>query len=825
MSKENKVKRTFSAASDENGFAVGEGTASAASGLEAMPAELAASCLAQMPCGVAFCQVLFEAEKPVDFVYLYTNPAFLQQTGVGGVQGQRASEVTPDILGWGQAARVDLYGRVARGGATESVEVYVDALGRGFLIQVFCPKPDHFVALFTNSTPEKTEVLRQALSEQRYRTVVEDQTELICRFRQDGTMTFVNEIYARFFGQNSAEIVGTQWQPKVYPDDIPHVESQLRCLAPEHPVVVIENRVYSAEGDLRWMQFVNRAFFDGDGRLLEIQSVGRDIMERKQVEIALARSEAQLKEAQRIAHVGSWEHDLLTNTIAWSDEMSRVFGFSPDHSQPTYEFWLSTLHPEDRSSTDQSYKAALTKREPFKITHRILMADGEVKHVHIRGEFFFAADGHPVRAAGTAQDISERKHAEIRLEEYQLHLEQMVEDRTTALSIAKEAADAANRAKSAFLANISHELRTPMNGIMGMTNLAQRNTADRTLQGFFRKIQQSSQDLLGLIDRILKLTWLESGQFSLSTQNLRLGDILDKIIAFRKPRAREKGLSLLDDIDPRLARMPLRGDATHVGQLLGILVCNAIKFTVQGSVTVRAFLAEENEADVVVRFEVLDTGIGISAENQKYVFTAFEQADSSLTRRYSGTGLGLAIGKRLALAMGGEIGVTSQLGLGSLFWCTVRLSRGEEVVENLPMITDDSAEKELIARFSGCQILLVEDEAINQEVTKTLMEYAGLSVDVANDGEEAVEKSRGFDYDLIVMDLRMPKLDGVKASELIRLLPGRSQTPILALTASVFSKDSERCFNAGMNGFIAKPVNPEMLYSTLLEWLEKAKKD
>jgi PAS domain S-box-containing protein len=819
------VKTSLPASSNKSGSDLGEGSESTARDLEGLPAEFAAMCLEHMPCGLAFCQVLFEAEKPVDFVYLYTNPAFQQQTGSGSVKGKRASEATPDILGREPQTSLDLYGRVARGGAAEHLEIYAAGLQRGFLIQSFCPQPGHFVALFGNLSPDSMEARRHALSEQRYRTVVEDQTELICRFRQDGTVIFVNEVYARFFGQECADIVGTKWQPKVYADDIPHIESQLRSLAPEHPVIVIENRVYSGAGDLRWVQFVNRALFADDGRLLEIQSVGRDIMERKQIEIALSRSEALLKEAQRIAHVGSWEHDLVTNTITWSDEMGRIFGFSSEHSLPTYDIWLATLHPEDRCATDNAYKSALAKRAPFTLTHRILMTEGEVRHIHVRGEFFFSPEGYPVRAAGTAQDVSERKHAEIKLKEYQQHLEQMVEDRTTALSIAKEAADAANRAKSAFLANISHELRTPMNGIMGMTNLAQRNTTDRTLQSFFGRIQQSSQDLLGIIDRILKITWLESGQFSLSMQDMRLGDILEKIIAFRKPRAREKDLRLLVDIDSRLARMPLRGDATHVGQLLGILVCNAIKFTVQGSITARAFLLEENETYVVVRFEVLDTGIGIAAENQKYIFAAFEQADSSLTRRYSGTGLGLAIGKRLAQAMGGEIGVTSQLGLGSLFWCTVRLDRGEERVEELAVTSKDSAEKELIARFSGCRILLVEDEAINQEVTKTLMEYAGLAVDVANDGEEAVEKSRVFDYDLIVMDLRMPRLDGVKASQLIRQLPGLSQTPILALTASVFSKDSERCFNAGMNGFIAKPVDPELLYSTLLEWLEKTRKD
>jgi len=224
---------------------------------------------------------------------------------------------------------------------------------------------------------------------------------------------------------------------------------------------------------------------------------------------------------------------------------------------------------------------------------------------------------------------------------------------------------------------------------------------------------------------------------------------------------------------------------------------------------------------VLLRFEVNDTGIGISSENQKRLFTAFERTDNSMTRKHGGTGLGLAISKRLAQAMGGGIGVESHVGVGSLFWFTARVDKLSGRVATIAPDASVAAEDELRSRHCGARILLVEDEPINQEVTRVLMEEVGLNVDVADNGAEAVKMATDTDYALIVMDLRMPVLGGVEATCLIRTLPGRSRTPILALTASVFAKDSDECFAAGMNDFISKPVIPEHLFQTLLKWLSK----
>ena len=409
--------------------------------------------------------------------------------------------------------------------------------------------------------------------------------------------------------------------------------------------------------------------------------------------------------------------------------------------------------------------------------------------------------------------------AETALENYRNHLERMVEDRTAALSIAKEAAEAANRAKSIFLANMSHEFRTPMNGIMGMTSLAMRRATDPKQIDQLKKAGQSAQRLVALIDDILDLSKIEAEQLKLETIDFSLGEVLEHLNGLLTQTASEKGLALRIDIAPDLSSLPLRGDSLRLGQILINLTSNAIKFTAAGSVTVRVLLIIETASDVQVRCEVQDTGIGISAEDQKRVFRPFEQADGSTTRKYGGTGLGLAISKQLAEAMGGDIGVQSQVGLGSTFWLTARLAKGVSIDEPATATNSLSAEYELKAHFSGAHILLAEDDLICQEVSRDLMQEAGLLVDLADDGAEAVEMATRTDYALIVMDMQMPTLSGIEAARAIRALPRCKHTPILAMTANVFAENRAQCLGAGMNDFITKPVNPAALFETLLRWL------
>jgi signal transduction histidine kinase len=388
-----------------------------------------------------------------------------------------------------------------------------------------------------------------------------------------------------------------------------------------------------------------------------------------------------------------------------------------------------------------------------------------------------------------------------------------------ALTIAKETAEAANRAKSTFLANMSHELRTPMTAIMGMTDLALRRATDPKQIDQLKKSKSGAQKLLGIINDILDISKIEADRLTIERVPFKLEEVLENLMNMIAHKAQDKQLRLLVDLTPDVAGISLLGDPLRLGQILLNLTGNAIKFTERGSVTVRARLIEDCATEVWLRWEVSDTGIGIDAEHHERLFTAFEQADGSMTRKYGGTGLGLAISKRLVQMMGGEIGVDSTVGQGSTFWFTVRLGKATDAVSPAPTFSPSSTEAQLKSQFAGTRILLAEDEPINQEVSRGLLEDICLVVDLAEDGVVAVALARQNHYDLILMDMQMPHLNGVEATQAIRQESLNTTTPILAMTAYAFDEDRQVCIDAGMNDHIGKPVDPDLLFATLLKWL------
>jgi len=435
-------------------------------------------------------------------------------------------------------------------------------------------------------------------------------------------------------------------------------------------------------------------------------------------------------------------------------------------------------------------------------------------------------------------EINEREHAEaalfsanlllqenmVELERHRHHLEELVQLRTNELALSKEAAEEASRAKSMFLAKMSHEIRTPMNAIIGLNGVLQNEITDPMQQGHLVKIDMAAHHLLRIINDILDLSKIEAGKLTFENTDFSLHGVIEHSVELLHDRASAKGLQVSLDISSSIPQV-LYGDPMRLEQILLNYLSNAIKFTEQGFIKIRAKVIEDLAGSVMVHIEVEDKGIGLTTDQAALLFQSFNQADNSTTRKFGGTGLGLVISKHLATMMGGDAGVKSGYGVGSTFWMTVRLEKSDNsklAVDNSKSVLINDPKLILAKKYPHVRLLVAEDDEFNQLVVSEILRQAGMQVDLVENGQMALERVIVGDYALVLMDMQMPVMDGLEATRRIRKLPEKSTIPIIAMTANDFEEDRQHCRDAGMSDFISKPVNAEKFYSLLLHWLSNS---
>ena len=513
--------------------------------------------------------------------------------------------------------------------------------------------------------------------------------------------------------------------------------------------------------------------------------VGLLIINFHEAQDLLKRKITELNESQEFARVGTWEVDMRTLKPTWSKATYQILDLQPESEIPAISEMLSDTPAND--SFAEQIEAFFKGADSYDATGQLLTGKGGNLWIHSRGTTFYE-QGRPVRKFGVFSDIT--RHVE----------------REQALEDAKQSAELAAEARTQFLANMSHEIRTPMNGVIGMTSLLEQETLSPTAQKYVEVIQGCSDALLATINDILDFTKLDAGKVVLESRVFRVGDLLNNSTSIVRKGIEDKGLRL--DIKGDALELKLLGDPLRLEQVLVNLLSNASKFTEQGSITVQADRLATHGQRQRFSLQVIDTGIGIDPAAQETLFSPFVQADASTTRQYGGTGLGLAICQKIISHMKGELSLSSSPGTGSTFSIELELP-----VAELPEETTEQAAPMQLSQT--IQVLLAEDNMVNQTVAKRMLGKLGLQATVVENGAEALDQIKTGSFDVVLMDLQMPVMDGLEATSHIRTLPEIRQPKIIALTANAMQEDRDRCIEVGMDDFLAKPVRLEDLRAAI----------
>lgn len=667
-------------------------------------------------------------------------------------------------------------------------------------------------------------------SEERYRTMIESSNDMIWTLSADCRFTFINQQTADITGLCIEEWLGKTFEPLVFEEDLPMIIG-IHGRLMQGEKVQYEVRGRKADGDMLIL-FVSASPIYKDGKVCGTISFARDITAIKQAEAQRNAMEAKVTETLTLLQT------VLDSTPDWVFAKDRNYRFlfvnkafataqgcAPKDmiGRPDNDFWSDELCQGNPAAGERGFHNDDDSAMAGSLIHNpedcTTLANGEMIVFDTIKIPLLDTSGHCYGMLGYARDVTARKAAEKKLKELNELLEERIEQRTMELSQAKQMAESANRIKSEFLANVSHEIRTPMNTIIGMAYLALNIATDSRNRDYLQKILSSGEHLLGIIDDILDFSKLDVGKMKIDKVEIDLGRIMNDVGNLIADKAAAKGIELvvIHDDFPRL-----RGDPLRLSQVLINYATNAVKFTENGRIILRARKIDADATSCMVFFEVQDSGIGIGEAEKAQLFHPFQQMDSSSTRQYGGAGLGLAICRQLAGMMhDGEVGVDSILGQGSTFWFRVRL---EKAVETAP--PEDRQEQRInvaaasMSAISGAHVLLVENNIFNQQVASEFLENAQASVCIALNGREAINLLSQDRFDCVLMDIQMPVLNGIDATRIIRANPALANLPVIALTANASIEDRGHCMAAGMNDFIGKPFKPHEFYAVIARWLK-----
>ncbi len=666
-------------------------------------------------------------------------------------------------------------------------------------------------------------------SEERLQDVFDNLQMLTVSLDRNGAVSYCNDYLLQVTGRQRHEVIGKNWFDLFIPDPEPLKQLFNKMISSGAFTHHYENQILTREGKSRLVSWSNTINRDNTGAITGTTSIGGDITEQRAAEQDLARSQRTLRNLVD----ANPESLLLIDRTGVILSANRAFAqrLNKNVEQLAGTVIYDLLPPEQAAERRLWVDQVVSTGLPLVVNdtrglwqfenhiNPVSGADGEVESVSVLS----------IDITGKLRTENDLKKVNEELRQSNEELEQRVAARTqqltslnTDLIEAKEHAEAANRTKGEFLANMSHEIRTPMNAILGLTHLVLQTDLTTKQHEYLHIINSSARHLLGVINDILDFSKLEAGRLKIEQTAFSLGDVLDRVIGLVAVLARDKGLSLTPVIN---AGVPdnLLGDPLRLEQILINLLSNAIKFTEQGQVTLRISCSSETPSPGLTQlvFVVQDTGIGMDEQTMAQLYRPFTQADSSTTRTHGGSGLGLSICKRLVEMMGGKISAQSSPGNGSSFTFSASFGIGARQPRTVGKVARArTAHRHQSLR--GCRLLVVEDQQINLQIVRELLETAGVMVETARNGAEAVAmvQGHGANIDAILMDIQMPVMDGYEATRLIRQLFPAEQLPIIAMTAHVFDEERERCRQAGMNGHLPKPLDVRALYDLLCEHID-----